>query len=318
MSTNKYQKRKKKAREKMNRQIMEIGGDEEAWENWMEFRSRFHQYSLANASLIFAQDSDARLVMGYKQWIEQGRQVEEGENGILIWVPYFKTPDDEEEAEKQDVEMDEEYLAGFGTAFVFAWHQTAPITEEDLHKYDGKAVTAEEAGTKTLPEPIPLLEGDGHKDLLRDVRRYAEQEGYEVQTYPEGAAKGRFEPRTNRIWYREGMSANQAAKTTVHELAHGKTYEQFGEEEIQDLGREGMEIIAEGAAYMTCYILGLDTSEYSFPYLRHHASGDSEDEIRESVEDHLRAIDDVATEIRSGVSEVREQSEAPSTEVVLG
>jgi hypothetical protein len=190
----KYKERKEKARKKMNRQIMEIGGNEKAWEEWLEFRSRFHQYSLANASLIFAQDPDARLVMGYKQWIKQGRQVEGGESGILIWVPYFKTPDDEEEAEEQGVEMDEEYLAGFGTAYVFAWHQTAPITEEDLHKYDGDAVTAEEAGTKTLPEPIPLLEGDEHRDLLHDVRRYAKKEGYDVQTYPEGAAKDGSSP----------------------------------------------------------------------------------------------------------------------------
>jgi hypothetical protein len=85
--------------------------------------------------------------------------------------------------------------------------------------------------------------------------------------------KGDYTPGSDRIRYREDVPANQAAKTVCHELAHGLTYDRMGEDKRRELGHSGLEIIAEGAAYMACFMLGFDTSEYSFPYLRSKASG---------------------------------------------
>jgi hypothetical protein len=317
----KYKKRKKKAREKMNRKIMDIGTDEEAWENWVRFRAQFHQYSLSNAALIAAQDPDARFVRGYNQWIEMGRQVEAGESAIYIWVPYMKTADDEEEADEHGVDVGETYLAGFGTGAVFAWHQTKPITEEDLDDYDSNAQTAKAAGTETLPEPIPTLKGDEYQDLLRQMRAAAEADGHEVTTFRASVPeKGSYSPQTGTIRYRENLDANHAAKTVAHEWAHALTYERYDRDEIHDLGRDGLEIIAEGSAYLTCYMLGLDTSEYSFPYLKNHAPADEDDadEIRNAIESHLRAMDEISTDIREQVMTVRSETGTDAETVAPG
>ena len=67
---------------------------------------------------------------------------------------------------------------------------------------------------------------------------------------------------------KEDMSESQTIKTLIHEIAHAKLHdrevlEQTGEEKDQ----RTKEIEAESIAYTVCQYFGLDTSDYSFPYI---------------------------------------------------
>ena len=55
------------------------------------------------------------------------------------------------------------------------------------------------------------------------------------------------------------------------------------------------ELQAEGAAYLACYALGLDTSPATLPYLKYY------ERDGESVEAHLWAIDGIAWQVIGAV-----------------
>ena len=336
-------------------QILTIGGDEEAWEEWVEFRARFHDYSYYNRLSIHSRYPMAECVKGYRDWRENGRQVEYGATKAPIIFPLTSVAEDEEEAEEHGVNVGEEYTKGFGESSVYPWGVTIPIVDRPPSEIEGKvpfvdgdpsnipekemaeeaplseqpgyATTAKEAGTETLPEPIPLLDGEEHADILEGARRFAIREGYDVKTTKaQGLAKGSYVHGRKTITLRTGLPANQAAKTLVHELAHGLTYSNLDVEEIRGFDRAGHEVIAEGTAHMACKMLGFDTSGYSFPYLRSHLIGPEaitaeEEETREQAEEiksvlqgHLRHIDHFSQAIRDGVLDEMGSGEQRSTE----
>ena len=84
----------------------------------------------------------------------------------------------------------------------------------------------------------------------------------------EGEAKGYYSNKKKEIVVKEDMSESQTIKTLIHEIVHAKLYdrevlEQTGEEKDQ----RTKEIEAESIAYTVCQYFGLDTSDYSFPYI---------------------------------------------------
>ena len=84
----------------------------------------------------------------------------------------------------------------------------------------------------------------------------------------EGEAKGYYSNKKKEIVVKADMSESQTIKTLIHEIAHAKLHdrevlEQAGEEKDQ----RTKEIEAESIAYTVCQYFGLDTSDYSFPYI---------------------------------------------------
>ena len=84
----------------------------------------------------------------------------------------------------------------------------------------------------------------------------------------EGEAKGYYSNKKKEIVVKEDMSESQTIKTLIHEIVHAKLHdrevlEQTGEEKDQ----RTKEIEAESIAYTVCQYFGLDTSDYSFPYI---------------------------------------------------
>ena len=63
----------------------------------------------------------------------------------------------------------------------------------------------------------------------------------------------------------ETMGESQTVKTLIHEIAHALVHD--NEEETEEKDPAVREIEAESIAYSVCRYYGLDTSEFSFPYL---------------------------------------------------
>ncbi len=55
--------------------------------------------SLNNAVLMLMQRSEdiPTVVGGYRQWLKAGRQVQQGEHGMMIWYPSRKKNEDDED-----------------------------------------------------------------------------------------------------------------------------------------------------------------------------------------------------------------------------
>lgn len=55
------------------------------WQAFLTFARSFHYYSLNNLLLILAQNPDATMVAGFRQWQAKGRQVRKGAKSIKIF-----------------------------------------------------------------------------------------------------------------------------------------------------------------------------------------------------------------------------------------
>ena len=261
MSTTTKKKSKREKRYEEASALLEHGlgriqRDPERMRQYLAFRAHFHQYSFQNALLIQEQLSGARFCKGYRKWQNVGRQVQKGESGLLIFVPFVRKVRTQEEADDKGKEIGEKALFGFGTGYVFDISQTEPI--EDF-----------EGDVLTYVSPVAELQGTGFTSLYDDLRRVAGQLSYDVCEYA-GApyqANGYCTP-GGEIGIRTGAdrSPNAKARTLAHEVIHAQAH--MSETARKEHSPAERELQAEGAAFLFCYLLGFDTSEYSFPYLQ--------------------------------------------------
>src|SRR5690554_1322316 len=87
------------------------------WKEALAFRKNFHQYSMTNVLLIWAQKPDATQVAGYRKWQELGRQVRKGEKSLAVLAPIIVKDKDSDDPNARK-------LVGFKTARVFDISQT--------------------------------------------------------------------------------------------------------------------------------------------------------------------------------------------------
>ena len=176
-----------------------------------------------------------------------GRQVRRGERGLRILVPYrhTATPTDGEDA--ADAER-ATTIAGFGVATVF-----------DLAQTDGEPLPA-----PTAPQP---LVGDSTLARWLWVRlaAFLAGEGVTLSRRALSEGYGVYFPLTRLIIVRADLSDEQAAKTLAHECGHHVAFTRaIGRHEAS---RADAETLAEGAAFATLARCGIDTGDYSFPYV---------------------------------------------------
>ena len=155
--------------EELDERIEKVQSSEE-FKEYLQFFSRFHDYSYRNILLIKMQKPDAKLVAGYKQWQKKfNRYVKKGEEGIMILAP-FKYKKKVTKVEENVVEGDviekevekEKSFVSLRSVYVF-----------DLSQTEG--------------EPVPSLNTnikEGENDILNDVIRMANKLNIEVELNP--------------------------------------------------------------------------------------------------------------------------------------
>jgi len=127
----------------------------------------------------------------------------------------------------------------------------------DLSQTEGEEVP--------IPVSIKGLEDREGADLLREKMLAAVRKEVPVSytTLPLGF-HGFYDIKTRSISLSNGDSALQNVKTLFHELAHHLHETTFPGDETTDQ----KEFIAESAAFIACSALGIDSSEYSIPYIK--------------------------------------------------
>jgi antirestriction protein ArdC len=214
----------------------------EEWLRFLSFQSYFYNYSLNNTLLIYFQKPDARYVCGYNAWRQMNRYVRRGEKGIKILAPCrYKV-----EREEPDVTVDDIYvIRGFTIVNVFDISQTdgdnsmIPVVVRGLSDESGAAA-------------------DLYNALFNDIINIPVHESVTL------SSKGCYSPHAQEIFIRSDLSDIQRVKTLIHEFAHHLHHTKYDEQESRSLG----EVIAESTAFVVCSFLGLDTSEYSIPYIK--------------------------------------------------
>lgn len=277
----------------------------EMYTEYLKTMSQFHNYSFNNTLLIAMQKPDATLVAGYQAWQKKfKRQVKRGEKGIQIIAP--APIREKEEIEKIDPETNEPILRPDGQ----------PETEEVVHTIPRFRVATVFDVSQTYGEPLPELETP---ELMGSVENYEifMQALREIAPVPirfdeiESGAKGYYSNTNKEIVIQSGMSESQTMKTGIHETTHAKLHDR---EIMEELGEKKnqmtREVEAESVAYTVCQYFGLDTSDYSFPYIAGWSSSVEMKELRTSVD----TIRKTAGEMIDGMTEVmqrliREQQE---------
>ena len=125
-----------------------------------------------------------------------------------------------------------------------------------------------------------------------------------------GGAKGYYHQEERRIAINEGMSEVQNVKTLVHEMAHQKLHAVENMDKELKLTRGAKEVEAESIAYVICQHYGIDTAEYSFPYLAGWSEGKDTPELKASLDRIRKASNEMINEIDSHIAEINLELES--------
>lgn len=87
---------------------------------------------------------------------------------------------------------------------------------------------------------------------------------------------------TKEFYTIKTMSESQTMKTAIHECAHAILHNRDKMQEGEK-DRQTKEVEAESVAYIVCNYFGLDTSDYSFPYIATWGSGREMKELKDSL-----------------------------------
>ena len=270
----------------------------EMYTTYLRTMAKFHNYSFNNTLLIAMQRPDATLVAGFNAWKNKfNRYVKKGEKGIQIIAP---APIKEvEEREKIDKDTGLAVLNENGEPEMERVEYVVPrfrlTTVFDISQTDG--------------EPIPSLEVN---ELTASVKDYALLTAAIEQVSPvpmrfdeiKGDAKGYYSDADKEICIQVGMGESQTIKTMIHEVAHAMLHnsdsmKQRGEEK----DRLTKETEAESIAFTVCSALGIDTSDYSFPYVASWASGKEMKELKDSMDTIRLTAADFLEKLETAVAE---------------
>jgi Zn-dependent peptidase ImmA (M78 family) len=264
----------------------------EQMKEYLEFKSKFYQYSNRNMALIDNQFRGAEAVGNFGFWKKHGFSVNKGEKAIKIFKPnpfeYFRRGDEQEKIPVSKATAQEKQMIQNKQIKVYT-DQYFSIT----HVFD---ISQTNATADDLPKLFPnrWLEGnvENYALVYRSLEKVAEINGIKiVEPYEElGLAKGVSYTMLKEVALNPRNSELQNVKTLIHELAHA-TLHTAGK--LDQYNHNEREFQAELTAFTVASYLGLDTSEYSLKYINEY----SKDETQFS--DKIRLLDEVKSTAQS-------------------
>lgn len=270
----------------------------EMYTTYLRTMAKFHNYSFNNTLLIAMQRPDATLVAGFNAWKNKfNRYVKKGEKGIQIIAP---APIKEVE-EREKIDKD--------TGLAVLNENGEPEMERVEYVIPRFRVTTVFDVSQTDGEPIPSLEVN---ELTASVKDYALLTAAIEQVSPvpirfdeiEGEAKGYYSDIDKEICIQVGMGESQTIKTMIHEVAHAMLHNSdFMKQRGEEKDRLTKETEAESIAFTVCSALGIDTSDYSFPYVVSWASGKEMKELKDSMDTIRLTAADFLEKLEAAVAE---------------
>lgn len=300
-----YNKKSKEDKEKEVNELLEKAQEgikkcftsPEHFKELISYMSKFYNYSLRNTFLIQDQFKGALAVGSYAFWKEKGFTVNKGEKGIKILVPnklsdYFinskgeevklskATPEEKNLIEQEEIEVKKGKLI-FNQGYVFEVTQTNAKAEDLPKIFPGRWLDGEVNNYNLM---YKAMENIANKIGVKIIEPKKEL----------GAVKGVSYPATKEVALNPRNTQLQNVKTLIHELTHAKLHTM---ETRDNYTKNEKEFQAEMSAYAVCSYFGLDTSEYSFRYIKSWTENvelkDKEkliNEVRETVKEYIDVI----------------------------
>ena len=274
----------------------------ENYKAYLDFCAKMPRYSINNQILIMMQKPDATMCQSFTGWKEMGRFVKKGEKGIRVMAPAPYKMEREQDKLGADgkpvLDKDGEPVKEVVEVKVNAFK---PVSTFDISQTEG--------------EPVPRL---GVDELTGSVEGYATLMEAIKQASPvpisfeniESGAKGYFQVEENRIAIQDGMSEAQTVKTALHEASHATLHSKEAQNKDSDKkSRSQKECEAESVAYVVCQHYGIDTAEYSFPYVAGWSSDKEVPELKASLDTIRRAASDLIVKIDEKIAELTQGQE---------
>jgi hypothetical protein len=247
------------------------------WLQMLELSRRFHTYSARNVLLLLAQGAQGR-VAGYRTWqtIPDGDggtcQVRKGARALTVLAPITRPRNDTDPTSGETTTR--RILVGFKGVRVF----------------DEAALVTPPAEPQVMPE---LLQGESPQQLWNALAGQIRAAGFTLADGDCALANGRTDWLARTVTIRPDLEPAQRTKTLAHELAHVRLHDPTGDL-AQRSSRPRMEVEAESVAFLVCAHTGIDTAQYTIPYVAHWANGDIElvQATAERVIDTARTITD--------------------------
>lgn len=264
---------------------------------YLQTMSKFHRYSFNNTLLIAMQRPDATLVTGYRNWQSMGRQVKKGEKGITILAPAPIKRKREQEILDQNHKplLDADGKPRTEEVEVVI-PRFKPTTVFDISQTDGEPI-------ETLA-PEELTEAVADYDLFMKAITAVSPVPIRFDEIA-GEAKGYYHSGDKEIVIQKGMSESQAIKTAIHETGHARLHDKdLMEKQGIEKDRLTKEVEAESVAYCVCSAFGVDTSEYSFPYIAGWSSGRDMKELKASMDIIRKTAGEMIDELSDNLQEL--------------
>ena len=319
-----YNKKSKEDKEKEVNELLKKANEgienyfttPEHFKELASYMSKFYNYSFRNIFLIQEQFEGALAVGSYAFWKEKGFTVNKGEKGIKILVPnklsdYFIN-EKGEEVKLSKATLEEKSLIEQGEIEV----RKGKLIFNQGYVFE---VTQTNAKAKDLPKIFPgrWLDGEvNNYDLMyKAMENIANKIGVRIIEPKEelGAVKGVSYPLTKEVALNPRNTQLQNVKTLIHELAHAKLHTM---ETRDNYTINEKEFQAEMSAYAVCSYFGLDTSEYSFRYIKSWTKNvelkDKErliNEVRETVKEYIEIIEETLINSNSLLLENKDKIE---------
>lgn len=272
-----------------------VTGDD--WMRALMVSARLRAYSALNSVLIWVGLAEQyalglvptdrpTMVAGIKQWNSLGRTVIKGQHGLEIRLPVFgryaaQLPDAPEESWRR----------------LGPWEKLAPgevLKRKLVHTQVGRVFDVcqtQGEPVESLPAPI-LLTGQAPVGLWDGIAAQIAARGFDLQLVESakgiGGANGLTSYRAKTVQVRIDVEPLSAVRTLTHELAHVIPHGPSADDAAMHRGI--VEVEAESTAALVLGAHGVDTSEYTVPYVATWASSVPGDQI-ETV---LRTFDRVA------------------------
>ena len=264
---------------------------------YLQTMSKFHRYSFNNTLLIAMQRPDATLVTGYRNWQSMGRQVKKGEKGITILAPApIKRKREQEILDQNHMPLLDADGKPKTEEVEVVIPRFKPTTVFDISQTDGEPI-------ETLA-PEELTEAVADYDLFMKAITAVSPVPIRFDEIA-GEAKGYYHSGDKEIVIQKGMSESQTIKTAIHETGHARLHDKdIVEKQGIEKDRLTKEVEAESVAYCVCSAFGVDTSEYSFPYIAGWSSNRDMKELKASMDIIRKTAGEMIDELSDNLQEL--------------
>lgn len=296
MSNHNLQTRKEKIDALLSRVSEGVAGvfDSKNYRDYLTTMSKFHNYSARNCILIHLQNPEATTVAGFEAWKKFDRNIKRGEHGIQVIACAVK-----------DTVINTPVMDGSGNPVLGenGKQSYSQHTESKPYFFPAHVFDVSQTHGKDLPELTPELKGSVENFgammfALNSVSPYPI--GYEDM---KGKTKGYTDHAQNRIFLKSGMDQAQTLKTAVHEITHADLHGA----KAKGAAKSEKEVQAESVAFVVCSHYGLDTSQYSFPYIAAWSRGREVSELTGSLTVIQKQANDLIYRIDAGLEQLQKE-----------